>query len=165
MSSKAEEIVVDTGLMDGKSGIEAPQAPPLKVIRFATLQEAEAAEKVAIANELAGLAYGIERGSFAERIRSERRLTEARQLAMYLANVSFGLRFEVIAQAMERDRATVRYGIEKVEDRRENPQFDMLLVALETLIGCLLDKEVSEAIEYGLHIDHDLIAFVPNTED
>lgn len=132
-----------------------------KLMRFDFLARTGISEKVEVANQLAALAYGVTEESFQRRVRSERRLTEARQLGMYLANVCFGIGFEDIGTVINRDRSTIRYGIEKVEDRRENPYFDTLLVALETLIGALMEEDIASVLANGLEIDHDLVAYVP----
>jgi DnaA-like protein len=140
----------------GGQGAEA-----LSLVRHKMLETAQPEEKVKIASELAAMVYGVVFHHLQERVRSERRLTEARQLGMYIANVCLRVTYEEIAESIGRDRTTVRYGIEKVEERRENPLFDTLLIAIETLVGCLLKKEVAGMIENGLKIDHDLIAFCP----
>lgn len=135
--------------------------PSEGVLRHHRLADAPNAYKVRVCNELAALVYGIDIAAWSQRIRSERRLTEARQQGMYLANVCFGLGFEEIAEEITRDRTTVRYGVEKVEDRRENPHFEGVVLSLETLLACLVDRDVSDTILGGLDIDHDLIAYIP----
>lgn len=153
------------GARDGTRMGEGPvPARVLHIVRHKTLGEASVADKVKIANELAALVYGVTPDQLGARVRRERRLSEARQLGMYLANVCLCVGYEDIALEIDRDRTTVRYGIEKVEDRRENPDFDELLLAVETLIGCLLDKQLAGMIEKGLGINHDLIAYNPETD-
>lgn len=126
-----------------------------------SLAKATHADQLGICNMLAAILYGVSSRDFAPHRRQGRRTSEARQLGMYLANICLGVDYEAIARVANRDRTTVRYSIERVEDRRENPQYDSVLVALETLIGCLQDKEVADMIENGLDIDHKSIAHVP----
>lgn len=127
------------------------------------LSESSSAAKLDVCNILAGLLYGVRADSFDVYSRQERRVSEARQLGIYLANTCLGVSYEDIAVPARRDRTTVRYSVERVEDRRENPQFDMALVAMETFVGCLLDRDSVEMIKSGLQVDFDRIAWTPLT--
>ncbi|MGE7470682.1 helix-turn-helix domain-containing protein [Bosea sp. NPDC003192] len=64
--------------------------------------------------------------------RGPRRIAFARQLAMYLTHVGFGLTLTEVGACFERDRTTVRHACAQVEDRREQPAFDLAVSALET---------------------------------
>jgi chromosomal replication initiation ATPase DnaA len=55
----------------------------------------------------------------------------ARQVAMYVAVVGFGMSYGRVASVMGRDRSTVAHAIRQVEIRREDPAFDRWLDALE----------------------------------
>jgi chromosomal replication initiation ATPase DnaA len=55
----------------------------------------------------------------------------ARQIAMYLTHVAFGLSLQRVAAAFARDRSTVSYACHIVEDRRDDPGIDDLLDQLE----------------------------------
>lgn len=132
--------------------------------RAGSLAEGSHADQLGICNILAALLYGVSAGDFIEYTRHERRISEARQLGMYLANICLGIDYETIAHLANRDRTTVRYSIGRVEDRRENPQFDSVLVALETLVGCLQSRAVSDMIENGLNIDYNFVSHVPRAD-
>lgn len=136
-----------------------------EVVGFIPLSETSSASKLDVCNILAGLLYGVKTDSFDMYSRQERRVNEARQLGVYLANTCLGLSYEDIAVPARRDRSTIRYGIERVEDRRENPQFDMALIAIETFVGCLLDRGSIEMIKSGLQVDFDRIAWMPLTSE
>jgi hypothetical protein len=64
--------------------------------------------------------------------RGTRRIAFARQLAMYLTHVGFGLNLTEVGACFERDRTTVRHACALVEDRRDQPAFDFAVSALET---------------------------------
>ncbi|HEV2509365.1 helix-turn-helix domain-containing protein [Bosea sp. (in: a-proteobacteria)] len=64
--------------------------------------------------------------------RGQRRIAFARQLAMYLTHVGFGLTLTEVGACFERDRTTVRHACALVEDRRDQPAFDLAVSALET---------------------------------
>ncbi|MBI1339268.1 chromosomal replication initiator DnaA [bacterium] len=55
----------------------------------------------------------------------------ARQIAMYLSHVSFGMSLARVASAFARDRSTVAHACQIVEDRRDDPTFDAWLETLE----------------------------------
>jgi hypothetical protein len=55
----------------------------------------------------------------------------ARQIAMYLAHVVFGLSMAEIGRAFGRDRTTVVHACHLIEDRRDEMRFDQLLDHLE----------------------------------
>ncbi len=55
----------------------------------------------------------------------------ARQVAMYIAAVGFGMSYSRVGAALGRDRSTVAHAIRIVEQRREDPDFDRWLDALE----------------------------------
>ena len=58
-------------------------------------------------------------------------ICEARQAAMYLAHVVFGMSFTAVGREFGRDRSTVDHACEQVEWRREDVSFDALLTRLE----------------------------------
>ncbi|WID95689.1 helix-turn-helix domain-containing protein [Bosea vestrisii] len=63
--------------------------------------------------------------------RGARRIAFARQLAMYLTHVGFGLTLTEVGSCFERDRTTVRHACALIEDRRDEPTFDFAVSALE----------------------------------
>lgn len=62
------------------------------------------------------------------------RASRARQVAIYAANVFYGVGMTACARAFGRDRSTVSYSCRRVEDERDDPEFDRRLDALESLI-------------------------------
>ena len=61
----------------------------------------------------------------------------ARQCAMYLARVVFGLRYCEIGRLFHRDRTTAAYACALVAERRDDPTIDRVLHTLEGLCGDL----------------------------
>jgi chromosomal replication initiation ATPase DnaA len=55
----------------------------------------------------------------------------ARQVAMYLTHVAFGMSLHRVAVAFARDRSTVAYACHLIEDRRDDPKLDDMLDQLE----------------------------------
>ena len=56
----------------------------------------------------------------------------ARQVAMYLAHVAFGMPLGEVASSFGRDRSTAAHACRLVEDRREDSALDYALDHLET---------------------------------
>ncbi|WP_244607350.1 helix-turn-helix domain-containing protein [Bosea sp. CS1GBMeth4] len=72
----------------------------------------------------------------------------ARQMAMYLAHVVFGLTMTQVGCCFERDRTTVRHACALIEDRRDRPAFDLAVGALEAgLMSLALGFEAEPLVE------------------
>ncbi|NJM33573.1 MAG: DNA replication initiation protein [Rhodomicrobium sp.] len=61
-------------------------------------------------------------------------VAQPRQIAMYLAHVTFGLSLTQIGQLFSRDRTTVAHACRAVEDLRDDPVMDKALGVLETAL-------------------------------
>ena len=61
----------------------------------------------------------------------------ARQSAMYLAHVAFGLSYSEVGRAFGRDRTTAAYACRLIEERRDDPAVDAVLGSLESACGAL----------------------------
>jgi chromosomal replication initiation ATPase DnaA len=61
----------------------------------------------------------------------------ARQSAMYLAHVTFGLSYAEVGRAFGRDRTTAAYACRLIEERRDDPAIDAVLGSLESACGAL----------------------------
>ncbi|WP_245410332.1 helix-turn-helix domain-containing protein [Dichotomicrobium thermohalophilum] len=66
--------------------------------------------------------------------RCEARVAFARQVAMYLAHIIFGLTLSRVGQLFGRDRTTVAHGCAVVEDRREDVALDRALNIVENAL-------------------------------
>ncbi len=58
----------------------------------------------------------------------------ARQVAMYLSHISFGISFTQIGRFFGRDRTTVAHACQRIEDDRENLQIEWVLNLMELSI-------------------------------
>ena len=57
-------------------------------------------------------------------------VAEARQVAMYLTHVIFGISLSEVGRLYGRDRTTAGHACRRIEDRRDDSDFDRLLDAL-----------------------------------
>jgi len=69
--------------------------------------------------------------------RRARPVAFARQSAMYLAHVMLGLSYSTTGRLFDRDRTTAAHACRLVEDRRDDPAVDQVLLALEDICGVL----------------------------
>ena len=97
-----------------------------------------------LAAGLVGYALGIIPSHIMAMGRGSIEATRARQVAMYLAHVGFGMSLARVASAFGRDRSTVAHGCHLIEGRREDPEFDAWLETLELGIGVLAPLNVEE---------------------
>jgi chromosomal replication initiation ATPase DnaA len=78
--------------------------------------------------------------------RGRPRVAFARQVAMYLAHVGFGLTLTEVGQIFDRDRTTVAHACTIVEDPSDDPSFDWSLELLEGVLRLLSPVPVLPAI-------------------
>ncbi len=89
------------------------------------------------------MVYAIDRGVLDHPTRGRSRAAFARQVAMYLAHVSFGLTLTTVGHAFGRDRTTVAHACALVEDARDNPEIDRTLELLEAIVKRLAKLDPS----------------------
>ena len=80
---------------------------------------------------LASRAFGVDVRDLRAPVRCRQRVSRARQIAVYLAHVSFGVSYKEAAQAFGRDPSTVRHACTRIEDARDDADFDHTLLRLE----------------------------------
>ena len=73
----------------------------------------------------------------------------ARQTAMYLSHVAFGLSLTRVGICFGRDRTTVRHACALIEDRRDDPGLELGLTALEAALLATMTKLRSQPAEVG----------------
>lgn len=106
-------------------------------------------EICAIALEVAGAAFGCDGRGLRAVGRGPAGIARARQIAMYLAHVQGELSCARIAACLERERTTVAYGCRKIEDLRDQSDWDRLIGRLEALmqLRCLAMRRSFDDVE------------------
>ncbi|MEO0465426.1 MAG: helix-turn-helix domain-containing protein [Pseudomonadota bacterium] len=84
-----------------------------------------------LATSLTGFALGLASEDILVPGRGTPAISFARQVAMYLSHVALGMSLARVARAFDRDRSTVAHACHIVEDRRDDPDFDMWIEQLE----------------------------------
>ncbi len=87
-----------------------------------------------LARTLVAYAFGVAEKDMDALTRRNARVAFGRQVAMYLAHISFELSLSRVAMAFGRDRTTVSHACHLVEDRRDDPEFDARLEDLENIL-------------------------------
>ena len=82
-------------------------------------------------------AFAIPVGELIAETRRAPTVAFARQTAMYLAHVAFGLSFTEVGRAFGRDRTTAAYACRLIEEQRDDPAIDAVLGPLEGACGAL----------------------------
>jgi chromosomal replication initiation ATPase DnaA len=83
------------------------------------------------------VAFGIETKDLRRRTRGRADAAFARQVAMYLGHVAYGLTYSDVGRVFERDRTTVAHACKIVEDRRDDAGIDRTLDLLEAVVAHL----------------------------
>jgi len=78
--------------------------------------------------------FGEVMEEIAARTRRSKQAAHARQAAMYLTHIAFGMSYGRVANAFGRDRSTVAYACRVIEDRRDDQDFDAHLDTLEEFL-------------------------------
>ena len=107
--------------------------PPRRIWRPAAQSNRFAVEQAGSARAIARgvVAMVLDQGGTGREGRPPRAAAFARQIAMYLAHVGFGLSMAEVGKAFGRDRTTVVHACHLIEDRRDERRFDDLLDQLE----------------------------------
>jgi hypothetical protein len=76
-------------------------------------------------------AFAVPVGELQATTRRSAYVAFARQSAMYLAHVAFGVNLSAVGRAFGRDRTTAAYACRAIEDRRDDPAVEHVLASLE----------------------------------
>jgi chromosomal replication initiation ATPase DnaA len=109
--------------------IEA-QSQSLKSHRNRTISEIQQLQ-ADLVRQMVALAFGVPARELAAATRRRAPTAFARQVAMYLTHVVYSMPLAHVGAAFGRDRTTASHACRLVEDRRDDPRLDRLLVSLE----------------------------------
>jgi chromosomal replication initiation ATPase DnaA len=90
---------------------------------------------VALAAAVVSRICAAEAGALTSRRRGRPPVAAARQLAAYLAHTSLGIPRAALAATLGRDISTIAHALRSVEDRRDNPTFDVALTMVERALA------------------------------
>lgn len=78
--------------------------------------------------------FGVQGCELRQSTRGRAKVARARQVAMYLAHVSFSMTLTDVGRVFDRDRTTVSHACGVIEDERDDPIFDRVLELLEHVV-------------------------------
>lgn len=87
-----------------------------------------------LAQSAVAYAFDVPQQELEQPTRRSRKAAFARQAAMYLAHVAFELSLSRVALAFGRDRTTAAHACHRIEDQRDDADFDQHMDALETCL-------------------------------
>ena len=96
--------------------------------------ELESNLKRQVVEQVVSMTFHVPLRELRARTRRRAPIAFARQAAMYLAHVAYGLTLTEVGTLFARDRTTVAHACGIVEDRRDDPMFDIFLDNLEISI-------------------------------
>ncbi|MFZ3032598.1 MAG: helix-turn-helix domain-containing protein [Parvibaculum sp.] len=129
----------------------------LKVSRVETrrLNDFERHAQVTIAQEIVARAFRISVTEIKAPTRRAAPVALARQTAMYLMHVVFGMSLSAVGRHFGRDRTTASHACRQIEDRRDDPAFDLLVDRLEFAVWSIAIREFGpgqNAGATGIHV-------------
>jgi hypothetical protein len=89
--------------------------------------------------------FGVPPVDLCRTTRGRAQVALARQVAMYIDHITCGHTFTEVGGLFARDRTTVAYACNVIEDRRDNPSFDRALELLEWAVPSLLRPRIELA--------------------
>lgn len=87
-----------------------------------------------LAADVAAYALNVRVEQMLDLRRGRAEVAFARQVAIYLCHVGLDMSLSRIAFVFGRDRSTVAHACHTMEDRREEPHFDLWIGGLETML-------------------------------
>jgi len=123
---------------------QAERAPAVRPASAARTKAADAA-RCRLVMQLAAHRFEVPRATLLGRGRGSRRASVARQVAIYLAHVALSVPLDSAARQFKRDRSTVAFACRQVEDRRDEPAFDVAVADLELALKVLLELAAEAA--------------------
>jgi len=91
-------------------------------------------ERAGMAQAVVAHVYGVRLRDMGGVTRGAPRVALARQVAMYLTHIVFGMGVSEIAAAFARNKTTAHHALKHVEDLRDDAGFDRTLRFLEDLL-------------------------------
>jgi chromosomal replication initiation ATPase DnaA len=84
--------------------------------------------------QVVALGTGVSTHEIAAATRAQFKASQARQITMYLIHVACGWSLRRVAAAFGRDRSTAAHACQRVEDMRDDPAIEALLITCEACV-------------------------------
>lgn len=100
---------------------------------------------IGLAVNLVAAIQGVSPEDILTSSRSQAHVALARQLAMYMAHVALGYSLTRTGQLFKRDRTTVSHACGRIEDMRDDANFDSALNSLEAVLNFAATNQTAYA--------------------
>lgn len=131
-------MLVDGSYPLNRCSLDWPHAVP-----GTSARRASAVVSCRVSKTVAATAFGVTRTPLSGLGPQNREAVLARQVAMYLSHVCFGVAMTDIAKVFRRDRTTVTHACHTVEDRRDDHLFDGMLDRMEAAALALRSAHIA----------------------
>ncbi|RLQ89387.1 chromosomal replication initiator DnaA [Notoacmeibacter ruber] len=88
--------------------------------------------------------FGVDGRDLRKPTRCGLQVGRVRQVAMYVAHVTLQLTLTEVGMAFNRDRTTATHACHRIEDLRDDPEFDSLMDAVERTVARALRYDRGE---------------------
>lgn len=82
--------------------------------------------------------FSVDGREIRSNIRGRQEVARVRQICMYLAHTLLGMSMRQVGHCLGRDRSTVMYACQQIENLRDDFEFDCLLLAVERVVRSAL---------------------------
>lgn len=82
--------------------------------------------------------FSVDGGEVRSNIRGRQEVAHIRQICMYLSHTLLEMSMRQVGECLGRDRTTVMYACQKIENLRDDFEFDCLLLAVERVVRAAL---------------------------
>ena len=106
-----------------------------------TIRRSQNRQKAQLLRVFVARAFNVSANELTSNHRGSSAACHARQVAMYLTHVVFGVSLTAVGDEFHRDRSTVSHACRKIEWRRDIPAFDRKLSRLEWQLRAAAGKE------------------------
>lgn len=118
-----------------------PRSPCALRVEQRQVKDIERTAQVALTQETIASVFKVSIAEMRAPTRRTAPVALARQVAMYLMHVVFGLSLSAVGRYFGRDRTTAAHACRQIEDRRDDPMFDALIDRLEFAVRSMPDDD------------------------
>ena len=83
--------------------------------------------------DIAAALFGVSSKELRSPQRCEKDVARVRQIAMYICNTTLGISLTEVGRGFARDRTTVSYAVQVIEDMRDDREFDSVIEQVERI--------------------------------
>ena len=100
------------------------------------LDHCDPAKRLAICEamiDVASALFGVSSKDLRSPQRCEKDIARVRQIAMYVCHTTLGISLTEVGRGFSRDRTTVSYAVQVIEDLRDDREFDSIIEQVERI--------------------------------